>query len=126
MRLSRPIELLRALADSLPPHADDLGHVLTSTTHYLTSSRLFSSASPSSRPPTAAFFAPFTPSRLSTLKALFPREDKLVAKRVKHAHTIRRVFFLQGVFITLGTIVTVLLGGTGWIGWMVTKWVRSR
>ncbi|KPV74783.1 uncharacterized protein RHOBADRAFT_44302 [Rhodotorula graminis WP1] len=95
----------------------DPGSILTSPSHYLTTSRLFSTTSSSSRPPPAALFAPFTPSRLSTLKALFPREDKLVAKRTKHAHTIRRVFFLQGVFITLGTILTVLLGGTGWLGW---------
>lgn len=107
-------------------NADDPGSILTSPSHYLTTSRLFSTTSSSSRPPPAALFAPFTPSRLSTLKALFPREDKLVAKRTKHAHTIRRVFFLQGVFITLGTILTVLLGGTGWLGWAVTKWVRSR
>ncbi|GAA5854254.1 hypothetical protein JCM9279_005098 [Rhodotorula babjevae] len=104
----------------------DPGNILATSSHYLTTSRLFSSTSLSSRPPAATLFAPFTPSRLSTLKSLFPREDKLVAKRAQHAHTIRRVFFLQGVFITLGTIVTVLLGGTGWLGWMVTKWVRSR
>ncbi|GAA5912109.1 hypothetical protein JCM8208_001030 [Rhodotorula glutinis] len=104
----------------------DPGRLLTSRTHYITTSHLVSSSSPSSRPHSATLFAPYTPSRLSTLKSLFPREDKLVAKRAKHAHTIRRVFFLQGVFITLGTIVTVLLGGTGWLGWMVTKWVRSR
>lgn len=106
--------------------ADDPGNVLTSRSHYITTSRLVRPAPSAPRSPATGLFAPYTPSRLAVISSLFPRERKLVFKRTAHSNTIRRVFFLQGVFITLGTIVTVLLGGTGWLGWLATKWVRAR
>lgn len=112
-------------ADDCRPFLDDPGNILTSSSHYLSTSRLVRpTASSSTSSP--ALFAPFTPSRLSALASLFPREQKLVFQRTKHANIIRRVFFLQGVFITLGAIVTVLLGSTGWVGWSAIKWFKGR
>lgn len=59
-------------------------------------------------------FAPFTSSRLAALASLFPRERTLKFVRAKHSNSILRVFFLQGVFISVGTILAVLLGSTGY------------
>lgn len=112
-------------ADDCRSFLDDPGNILTSPSHFLSTSRLVRSTA-SSPASSSALFAPFTPSRLSALASLFPREQKLVFKRTKHANIIRRVFFLQGVFITLGAIVTVLLGSTGWVGWSAIKWFKSR
>ncbi|GAA6008864.1 uncharacterized protein JCM10292_002627 [Rhodotorula paludigena] len=127
------VEYLAAESTATTVYANDIplealydpGNILTSPSHYLSTSRLVRpTASSSTSSP--ALFAPFTPSRLSALASLFPREQKLVFKRTKHANIIRRVFFLQGVFITLGAIVTVLLGSTGWVGWSAIKWFKSR
>ncbi|GAA6018973.1 hypothetical protein JCM10207_009218 [Rhodosporidiobolus poonsookiae] len=96
---------------------------LTDRSSYVATSRLLRSpSSPSSGP--KALFAPFTPSRLAALASLLPREKQLAWSRKHHSNSILRVFFLQGVMLTVGTIFTVLVGTTGWVGWLAAKWVK--
>ncbi|BGP57098.1 hypothetical protein JCM8202v2_004738 [Rhodotorula sphaerocarpa] len=60
-----------------------------------------------------SLFAPFTPARRALLAKLLPK-TAMSLRRTKFAHPILRVFFLQGVFLTVGTVLTVMLGSTGY------------
>ncbi|GAA5984505.1 hypothetical protein JCM10908_003377 [Rhodotorula pacifica] len=61
----------------------------------------------------SALYAPFTPTRRARISALLPKSP-LSLKRAKFSHPILRVFFLQGVFLTVGTVLSLVLGSTGY------------
>ncbi|GAA5865123.1 hypothetical protein JCM3774_002138 [Rhodotorula dairenensis] len=60
----------------------------------------------------ATFFAPFTPTRRAQIASLLPKSP-LGLKRANFSHPILRVFFLQGVFLTVGEVLSLVLGTTG-------------
>ncbi|KWU43412.1 ALDH-like protein [Rhodotorula sp. JG-1b] len=68
----------------------------------------------------STFFAPFTPTRRAQLANLLPRSP-LSLKRAQFSHPILRVFFLQGVFLTVGTVLSLVLGTTGYGLWSLAR-----
>lgn len=68
----------------------------------------------------STFFAPFTPTRRAQLANLLPRSP-LSLKRAKFSHPILRVFFLQGVFLTVGTVLSLVLGTAGYGLWSLAR-----
>ncbi|ORY86673.1 Aldehyde/histidinol dehydrogenase [Leucosporidium creatinivorum] len=50
----------------------------------------------------------------------------LAYNRTKFSNSILRVFFLQGVFLSLGTVATALLAGLGFGGWLAVGWIKGR
>ncbi|BGO99567.1 Proteophosphoglycan ppg4 [Rhodotorula toruloides ATCC 204091] len=97
---------------------------ITDVSNYTLTTRVIR---PSHAPsPTSKLFAPFPSSRLSALSSLFPRERTLKFVRAKHSNSILRVFFLQGVFISVGTILACLLGTTGYGAYLGFGYLRRR
>ena len=77
---------------------------------------------------TAADFrlsAPFTAAKLALLAKLAPRERRVVVSRTPFNNTVRRVFFLQGVFISLGAVLVVVGAVVGYGGWWGLRWRRG-
>ncbi|TKA50225.1 hypothetical protein B0A53_06325 [Rhodotorula sp. CCFEE 5036] len=68
----------------------------------------------------STFFAPFTPTRRAQLANLLPRSP-LSLKRAKFSHPILRVFFLQGIFLTVGTVLSLVLGTAGYGLWSLAR-----
>ncbi|BGO92342.1 hypothetical protein NBRC10512_002019 [Rhodotorula toruloides] len=97
---------------------------LTDISNYTLTTRII--RPPSASSPTSKLFAPFTSPRLSALTSLFPRERTLKFIRAKHSNSILRVFFLQGLFISVGTILACLLGTTGYGAYLGFGYLRRR
>ncbi|SGY47458.1 BQ5605_C001g00533 [Microbotryum silenes-dioicae] len=62
-------------------------------------------------------FAPFTSAKLLALAQASPSEKRLVVKRVQPGNSFLRAFFPQGLLITAGFVVSVLLSATGFVGY---------
>ncbi|GAA5875182.1 hypothetical protein JCM8547_005545 [Rhodosporidiobolus lusitaniae] len=97
----------------------DPHRALTTRSHYTTLSSLIRAPLPSSSPCSSD-----PSSHLALLSASLPA--RLEWTRKPHSNTIRRVFFLQGVFISVGTVLTVLLGATVWGAWLAATYVRRK
>ncbi|KAM0753446.1 ALDH-like protein [Meredithblackwellia eburnea MCA 4105] len=76
--------------------------------------------------PLSSLYAPFTSSRLSALARLFPAAKTLRITRTAHTPILRRSFFPQGLFLLAGTIVSVILGSTGFGLFKLVQWYTSR
>lgn len=96
---------------------------LTSPSHFTRTTAVVAPTPPAA--PDAALFAPFTSAKVALLARLFPRERKLTVDRVMFNNTIRRVFFLQGVFISLGSVLLVVGSVLGYGGWSGVRWFRG-
>ncbi len=96
---------------------------LDSAAHFARAAQVV--CAPASGAADATLFAPFTSAKLAALAKLFPREHKLVVKRTPFNNTIRRVFFLQGVFISLGSILVVVGSVLGYGGYTGVRWFRG-
>ncbi|KDE07382.1 hypothetical protein MVLG_02422 [Microbotryum lychnidis-dioicae p1A1 Lamole] len=71
-------------------------------------------------------FAPFTSAKLLALAQASPSEKRLVVKRVQPGNSFLRAFFPQGLLITAGFVVSVLLSATGFVGYHGVRWISRK
>lgn len=95
---------------------------LDSPAHFTRATQVISATA---APADAQLFAPFTSAKLTLLAKLLPRERKVSVKRTPFNNTTKRVFFLQGVFISLGSVLVVVGSILGYGGWRGVRWFRG-